>query len=102
MRGRHDDRLGTQPPRLHGPHRGADAERPRLIARRQHDAATDDHRAPAQLRVITLLDRRIERIEIGVEDGRIDVHEHMFARRTDATPGIVAGNVAGSRTRRER
>jgi len=35
--------------------------------------------AAAEPRVVPLLDRREERVEVGVEDRRLAVHEHMFA-----------------------
>ena len=67
---RHDDRVRAEPPRLAAAHRGLDAVRLRLVAGREHDAAADDHGPPAQPRIVALLDRREERIEVGVEDGR--------------------------------
>ena len=60
-------------------HRRADAERLGLVAGREHDAAADDHRPAAQARVVALLDRRVERVEVGVEDRAHARHEHMFA-----------------------
>jgi hypothetical protein len=88
----HHDRVRAQPARLPAVHRGAHPECLRLIARRQHHAAADDHRLAAQPRVVTLLDRGVERVEVGMQDrclrpreypgpagdGRIG-HEHMFA-----------------------
>ncbi len=47
---RHDDRVGAQPPRLPPAHRGPDAVRLGLVARREHDSAADDHGPPAQAR----------------------------------------------------
>ena len=73
-----DDRLRAEPLRLRAAHRRVDAVRLRLVARREHDAAADDHRAPPQARIVPLLDRREERVEIGVEDRRLAGHEHMF------------------------
>jgi hypothetical protein len=77
---RDHDRLRAQPPRLRAAHRRTDAVRLGLVTGRQHDPAADDHRATAQLRVVALLDRRVERVEVGVEDVRFAWHEHMFAR----------------------
>ena len=45
---RHDDRVRAEPPRLPAAHRRAHAERLRLVARGEHDAAADDHRPAAQ------------------------------------------------------
>ena len=75
---RHDERLGTEAARLPAPHRRADAVRLRLVARGQYDTAADDHRLPAQPRVVPLLDRREERVRVGVKDRRR--HEQMFAK----------------------
>jgi hypothetical protein len=48
-----------------------DALRLRLVAGGEHDTAADDHRPAEQPRVVPLLDRREERVEISVEDGRL-------------------------------
>ena len=69
--------LGAEPPRLRAAHRRADAVRLRLVARGQHDAAADDHRPAAQPRVVALLDRREERVEVGVEDLRAAHRTHV-------------------------
>src|SRR3954469_15728389 len=51
---------------------GMDPEAARLIARRSHDAtlsgATNGHRLTPQLGIIALLDRRIERIHVDMND----------------------------------
>ena len=41
---RHDDGLGAEVARGTSTHRRADAERLRLVTRREHDTTTDDHR----------------------------------------------------------
>ena len=58
------------PPR----HAAAHAERLGLVGGRQHDPAADGDGLAAQRRVEQLLDRRIEGVEIGVEDGGHRVH----------------------------
>jgi hypothetical protein len=73
--GRHHDRLWTERPGLPDPHRGADAEGFGLVAGGQHDTHAHEHRAIAQCGVVALLDRRVERIQIGVQDGRLIVHD---------------------------
>jgi hypothetical protein len=47
---------------------------------------TDQDGPTAQLGPVALLDRRIERIEVGVEDGGLTTHEHMFAHGCAAAP----------------
>ena len=64
-------------------HRRPHAVRLGLVARREHDPAADDHRAAAQARVVALLDRREERVRVGVQDRPHSRHEHMFAE-----PGV--------------
>ena len=39
----------------------------------------DDDRTAAKFWVVALLDRRVERVEVSVEDRRPLEHEHMFA-----------------------
>jgi hypothetical protein len=46
-----------------------DAEGFGLIGRGQHNTAADGDRLPTQRRVEQLLDRRVERIEVRMEDG---------------------------------
>ena len=70
--------------RLAAAHRGAHAVGLGLVAGGEHDAAADDHRPSAQRGIVALLDRRVERIEISVQDARRTAgHEHMFASRSD-------------------
>ena len=77
----HDDRVRAQRTCQPAAHRRAHAERLGLVAGREHHPAADDHRPPAQARVVALFDRGVERVEIGVQDpGRALVdHVHMFA-----------------------
>ena len=71
---RHEDRVRAQ--RARGPqrHRRADAEHARLVRRGADDAAivrpaaADDDRLAAQRRVVALLDRGEERVEVDVQD----------------------------------
>ena len=67
---RHDDRVRAESARLAAAHRRLDAVRLRLVAGREHDSAADDHGPPAQARIVALLDRGEERIEIGMQDRR--------------------------------
>ena len=55
--------------RLGGAHRGVDPERPRRVVRGRHDTApvrvpADDERLVAKGRILELLDRREERVEV--------------------------------------
>jgi len=81
--GRDDDRVGAEAARPPSAHRRAHPTGPRLIARREHHAAAHDDGAPAQPRVVALLDRRVERVEVSMHDGGGFGHEHMFARASD-------------------
>ena len=90
--GRHDDRVGAQRPRLTAAHGAPHAAGPGLVARGHDDPAADDHRLAPQRGVVALLDRREERVEVGVEDGGVSTcgrvgHEHMFASRPAAQAG---------------
>ena len=68
-----DDQVGTE---AHGPrHRNgrAHAKRPRLVAGRRHDAArrgrpADRHGPAPQFGPVALLDRRVERVHVDVDD----------------------------------
>ena len=81
--GRHarpdDDRIRAQNECPPDPHRRVHAACLRLVARSQDDPAADEHGPAAQVRVIPLLDGREERVEVGVQDRRLSLHEHMFA-----------------------
>ena len=74
-----DDRVGAEPARKREAHRRVHAVRLRLVAGRKDDPAADDHGPSAQPGVIPLLDRREERVDVGVQDRRLVLHEHMFA-----------------------
>ena len=77
----------AQPQRLSATHRCAHPEGLGLVAGGQHDTHADDHRASAQRRVVALLDRRVERVEVGVQDRGLVAHEHMFPQ------GCAGGSV---------
>jgi hypothetical protein len=62
--------MRAEPASLSAAHRRLDAEGLGLIARREDDTAADDHRFPAQLGIVALLDRREEGVEVGVQDRR--------------------------------
>ena len=82
---RHDDSVRTQTERLPAAHRCADPARLGLVARGEHDATADEHRPAAEPGVIALLDRRVERIKVGVDDRGRGGHEHMFDQAADGT-----------------
>ena len=95
-----DDRVRAEPPCLAAAHCGADAVGLRLVARREDDARPDDHRPAAEPRIVPLLDRRVEGVDVR---GRIVARpcEHMFAHRggrplSDTRRGRQVA--AGSRT----
>ena len=70
----------SRAPSAHG---RPNAERLRLVAGREHDSATDDHGSPTQARIVALLHRGEEGVEVGVQD-RHAGHEHMFAHACPA------------------
>jgi hypothetical protein len=84
---RDDHGVRAQRPRLPAAHRGAHAAGLGLVARGEHHPSADDDRATPQPRVVALLDRRVERVEVRVQYRRIgarhavrsETHEHMFA-----------------------
>ena len=73
-----------------------DAERARLVARGGDDAAAirlaaDRERLAAQRRVVALLDRRVERVHVDVEDAAHGVNLQLTINRlTDARNAGVA------------
>ena len=76
MRGETTTAAGQSSARLPAAHRGADAERLRLVACGENDAGPDDDRPALEGRVVALLDRGVEGVGIGMQD-----HERMFAQR---------------------
>ncbi len=64
-----EDELRTELARLAARHAALRAERLGLVGRCQHHAATDRDRLAAQARIEELLDRGIEGVQIGMEDG---------------------------------
>ena len=93
--------LGTTADRLRHRQRRSDAELARLVAGRRDHAApfrpsTDGDRPAAQLRPITLFDRRVERVHVDVHDtaspiGHAEVYYHGAACPTFPSP---AGNAS--------
>src|SRR6202035_2221079 len=61
---RDDDRLGAQTARLGLSHRSPHAACLRLVARREHHSAPDEHRPAAEPRIVSLLYRCVEGIEV--------------------------------------
>ena len=74
----HDNRPRAQPARLGAAHGRTNPERLGLIAGGEHDAPADDDGTPAQAGIVPLLDRRVEGVEVGVQDRGLAHHEHMF------------------------
>ena len=75
------DKIRTQLPRAPSRHAASYAEGTRLVGGREHDAASHRNRLAAQTRVEQLFDRRIKRVEVGVENGG-----QLAERRHGATP----------------
>ena len=59
------------------------ASRLRLVAGGDHHAAANDYGLASQLGVVALFDRRVKRIEIGVQNCRVSKHKRMFAPAQD-------------------
>ena len=79
---RDDERVRAEPSGLPSAHRGPDAVRLRLVAGGENDAAADDHRPSTQAGIVALLDRREERVGVGMQDRRVRRHDAMLAHRT--------------------
>jgi hypothetical protein len=74
--GPHDDQLRAETHRPRHRHRRPHPEAARLVAGRRDDAparraASDGHGTPRQGRIVPLLDRRVERIHVDVQDATI-------------------------------
>jgi hypothetical protein len=54
-----------------------------LVARRQHHPGTHDHGAAEEAGIVSLLNRCIEGIQVGMENRGLRGHEHMFASTLD-------------------
>ena len=75
-------------------HAAVHAEGLGLVGRREHDPAADRDRLAAQRRIEQLLDRGIEGVEIGMEDGGDRVHpDNPPACLGASATGRVAGNI---------
>ncbi len=72
----------TEFPRAASWHPASYAERPRFVGSGKDDAAPNHDRFAAQARVEELFDRRIEGIEVGVENRGCRHHTH---HRADAS-----------------
>ena len=96
-----DDRVRAEPPCLAAAHGGADAVGLRLVARREDDARPDDHRPAAEPRIVPLLDRRVEGVDVSVEDrclGHANTCSHTRGGRPRQILGAGDRVAAGSRT----
>ena len=80
------DRSRAQPAGLRASHRRAHAVRLRLVAGREDDPRSDDHGLAAQPWIVALLDRRVERVEVGVQDRGFTRHVHRRSRTYVRTP----------------
>jgi hypothetical protein len=76
---RDDDGVRTEAAGLSSAHRRPDSPNLGFVARGEDDAAAHDHGPAAEPRVVALLHRRVEGVDVGVEDRRLVGHEHMFA-----------------------
>jgi hypothetical protein len=90
----HEQELRASPFRDDGSHGGMDPEAARFIARRSHDPtlprATNGHRLTPQLGIVALLDRRIERIHVDMNDLRSSFRAPALSAETSC-PGFMFG-----------
>src|SRR5262249_44795355 len=92
-----DDRVRAEKPGPPAAHRGPDPIRLGLVTRCEYDAGADDDGASAQPGIVALLHRRVERVEVGMEDRRLAGHEHMFSYKDGSnTPCLQAGRALRS------
>jgi hypothetical protein len=71
---------------------GVDAEGTRLVGRAGDDLVRHDHRAPAQPRVVALLDGREERVGVGVQE------DHASTQHADADNDQASGSGSVARS----
>jgi hypothetical protein len=70
-----EDELRAQLARPQAGHAAAHAEGPGLVGRREHHAAPDGDRPAPQARIEQLLDRGVEGVQVGVQDGGPRLHD---------------------------
>jgi hypothetical protein len=90
--------LARPPPR----HAAADAEGPGFIRSGEYDTATYGNGLAAQRRVEQLLDRGVEGIEVGVEDGCRRCHQGTRARIFCSKRPAQSGTYGGESRRAQR
>ena len=76
---RDDDRVRAEAARPAPAHRRLDAVGLGLVARGEHDTPADDHGPSPEPRVVPLLDRCEERVDVRVQDRPLAEHERMFS-----------------------
>jgi len=70
--------MRTQPAGLRTTHRRPYAKRLCLVAGRKNNARTHDDRTTEKSGVVSLFDRGVKSVEIGMEDRGLELHEHIF------------------------
>jgi hypothetical protein len=68
---------GAETARPPSRHARMDSERPGFVGRRQHHPAADRDRPAPQGRLEQLLDGRVERVQVGVQDGGGSAGRHV-------------------------
>ena len=92
-----EDQLRAEFPGAPPRHAAVHAEGLRLIGRGEHDPAADGDRLAAQRRIEQLLDRRVERVEIGMQDGRRGFHADRSVQGCKgASDGSYRRNIKGT------
>ena len=89
-----EDQLRAKLARPPARHAAVHAEGLRLVGRGEHHPAADGDRLAAQRRVEQLLDRGVEGVEIGMQDGRRGFHAERSVRgRRCVQMGFYQGNI---------
>ena len=92
---RHDHRLRAQPAGLRAAHRRPNAAGLGLVAGREHHPRPHDDRATEEPGIVSLLDRGIERVQVGVQDRGLALtrtHVRITARTATASGRLIGQN----------